>query len=119
MSFVTNRFNYGTRSSNGSRSVVAPSKQVARPTTHQSTDHLQNYKEMVEAIARSLMKQGLTFIEAYEEVLAIGRLDPQITVQQVGQGNPSSDRVALLEFKAYNAVCRLRNKYSDLLNNAR
>jgi len=62
------------------------------------------------------MKEGLTFIEAYEKVLAVGRLDPYTTPHHFVQIDPSSDRETLLEFKAYNASCRLQRQFSRLLS---
>jgi hypothetical protein len=76
---------------------------------------MQTYKDLIDTIVRCLIKEGFTFIEAYEEVLSVGRLDPRTTIHHLAHNNPSSDRESLLEFKAYNASCRLQRKYAMVL----
>ena len=73
------------------------------------------YKKLIETIVQHLMKEGLGFIEAYDEVLLVGRLNPFITAKQLPNTNPTMDRKALLEFKAHNAILRLQHHYDRLL----
>ncbi len=77
---------------------------------------MQTYRALLDTVARCLMKEGLTFIEAHEKVLIVGRLDPYTTPYHFAQIDPSSDPEALLEFKAYNASCRLQRQFSQLLS---
>jgi pyruvate/2-oxoacid:ferredoxin oxidoreductase beta subunit len=76
---------------------------------------MQLYKRLIELIVQYLMKEGFTFIEAYEQVLAIGRLNPHTTASQIRLNNPSIDRESFLEFKAYNASIRLKRRYGKVL----
>lgn len=73
------------------------------------------YKHLVEVIVQYLMKEGFTFIEAYEQVLAVGRLNPLTTARQLALNNPSIDQESFLEFKAYNACTRLKRRYNKVL----
>jgi hypothetical protein len=81
----------------------------------EKTNQMQVYKKLVEAIVRYLMREGFTFIEAYDQVLAIGRLNPHLTASQMAFNNPSIDRESFLEFKAYNASTRLKRRFSKIL----
>ena len=76
---------------------------------------MDSYKHLIEAIVRYLMKEGFTFIEAYEQVLAVGRLNPLTTVNQLTLANPIIDPEAFLEFKARNAITRLMYRYSKVI----
>ena len=73
------------------------------------------YKKLIETIVPFLMQEGFSFIEAYDQVLLVGRLNPFTTVSQLPSTHPTVDREALLEFKAFNACSRLRRRYSKVL----
>ncbi|WP_421657867.1 hypothetical protein [Leptothermofonsia sp. ETS-13] len=79
---------------------------------------MQLYKRLVELIVQYLVREGFTFIEAYEQVLAIGRLNPHTTASQIRLNNPSIDPESFLEFKAYNASIRLKRRYSKVVTAA-
>jgi hypothetical protein len=79
---------------------------------------LLTYKKLIETIVPYLMREGFSFVEAYDQVLMVGRLNPFITASQLPQTNPTVDREALLEFKAFNACSRLRRRYSRVLATA-
>lgn len=80
-----------------------------------STNQMQVYKRLVEVLVQYLMQEGFTFIEAYEQVLAVGRLNPLTTTRQIALNNPSIDQESFLEFKAYNACTRLKRRYNKVL----
>jgi hypothetical protein len=77
---------------------------------------MQRYNELIERLVRYLMREGQNFIEAYDEVLTVGRLDPKTSVYDFAHLEPTSDREALLGFKAHNAIARLQRHYAELIN---
>ncbi len=93
----------GMHNYNQSRVTLAPRSQMY------------TYKKMVETIVRYLMKEGFTFIEAYEQVLVVGRLNPLTTANQLILTNPTVDPETFLEFKAHNAVTRLKRRYAKVI----
>jgi len=76
---------------------------------------MQRYKELFGYLVRDLIREGHNFTEACNEVLAAGRLNPRITVDDLGQLEPYTDGEALLGFKAYNAINRLKRQYAERL----
>lgn len=77
---------------------------------------MQHYNDLIERLVRYLMQEGCNFIEAKDQVLAVGRLDPRTTVHHLGQTDPMTDRESLLGFKAHNAIGRLQRQYAELIN---
>lgn len=107
------------RSAFSSATAIAPS---AKPTTQpwspsaKAAAQMQRYNELIERLVRCLMQEGYNFIEAKDQVLTVGRLDPRTTVRDLGHTDPTTDREALLGFKAYNAIGRLQRQYAELIN---
>lgn len=102
-----------------SSATIAPSAQPASQrwsASAKAAAQMQYYNEFIHRLVRYLMREGYNFVEAYDEVLAAGRLDPRTTVRDLGQMDPMTDREALLGFKAYNAIGRLQRKYAELIN---
>lgn len=92
-----------------------PSAQRWSPSA-KAAAQMQHYNELIERLVRYLMQEGRNFIEAHDEVLAVGRLDPRTTVCDFNQLDPTTDSEALLGFKAYNAIGRLQRQYAELIN---
>lgn len=102
-----------------SGSAEKPASTHSRPSTRKTGPScLLTYKKLIETIVPYLMREGFSFVEAYDQVLMVGRLNPFITASQLPQTNPTVDREALLEFKAFNACSRLRRRYSRVLATA-
>lgn len=95
-------------------------KQVGVAQTRSSAktknlNYIEVYQKLIEVVVRQLIREGLTFIEAYDQVLAVGRLNPSISANQLSLNNPSVDQKSFLKFKAYNASIRLKRKYTRIL----
>lgn len=75
------------------------------------------YRNLVDAIVQDLMSNGLTFIEAYEQVLETARLHPSTTVHHLHSVAPETDPEALLNLKVLNAVARLQRRYHHFFHN--
>jgi hypothetical protein len=89
--------------------------QTCSPAETKNLNYIQFYQKLIEVVVRQLIREGLTFIEAYDQVLAVGRLNPSISANQLSLNNPSVDQKSFLEFKAYNACIRLKRRYTRIL----
>ncbi|GAB4323128.1 MAG: hypothetical protein OHK0047_06910 [Leptolyngbyaceae cyanobacterium] len=101
-----------------SRTIALTAQPTAQPwsPSAKATTQMQRYNELIERLVCYLMQEGYNFMEAKDEVLTIGRLDPHTTVRDFDQLDPMTDREALLGFKAYNAIVRLQRRYAELIN---
>lgn len=94
---------------------VAPSTPDPLPwsSSAKAAALMRRYNALLEYLVCILMQDGYSSTEAYDEVLAVARLDPRATVQDFSSIDPFTDCEALLGFKAHNAIARLKRKYAD------